>query len=54
MIYIITVSYIITVEGGRGGEGGDCTHPPSFSGDGLSHQAGAKVAADTKGKICRF
>ena len=49
MIYIITVSYIITVEGGRG----DCTHPPSFSGDGSS-QAGAKVEADTKGKICRF
>ena len=35
------------------GGGGDCTHPPSFSGDGSS-QAGAKVAADTKGKICRF
>ena len=52
MIYIITVSYIVTVEGGRG-EGGDCTHPPSFSGDGSS-QAGAKVAAGTKGKICRF
>ena len=35
------------------GVGGVCTHPLSFSGDGSS-QAGAKVAAGTKGKICRF
>ena len=32
---------------------GVCTHPLSFSGDGSS-QAGAKVAAGTKGKIFRF
>ena len=35
------------------GEGGDCTHYLSFSGNRLS-QADAKVASGTKGKICRF
>ena len=32
---------------------GVCTHPLSFSGDGSS-QAGAKVAAGTKGKSADF
>ena len=37
----------------KGVGGGVCTHLLSFSGDGSS-QAGAKVAAGTKGKIFRF
>ena len=37
----------------EGGGGGVCTHPLSFTGDGSS-QAGAKVAAGTKGEIFRF
>ena len=37
----------------KGVGGGVCTHPLSFTGDGSS-QAGAKVAAGTKGEILRF
>ena len=42
---------VCPVKGAWGG--GVCTHPLSFSGDGSS-QAGAKVAAGTKGEIFRF